>query len=49
MNKGTTSWLLLFIAGILLIIIGFEGALGLVVGVAFSPGSIAVYGDTKGL
>lgn len=49
MNKGTASWLLLLLAGILLIVIGAEGALGLVVAVAFSPGSIAVYGDTKSL
>lgn len=33
----------MLIGGILLIIIGFEGALGKVVAVAFSPGSLAYY------
>lgn len=33
----------MLIGGILLIIIGFEGALGKVVAVAFSPGSLEYY------
>lgn len=43
--SGTASWIVLFIAGLFLIIIGFEGALGLVIGVAFSPGSLMFYSD----
>jgi hypothetical protein len=45
--KDTAGWFIMFIGGILLIVIGFEGALGKVVGVAFCPGKLEYYDDAK--
>lgn len=44
--KQTTGWFLLLLVGILLVVIGFEGALGKVVAVAFTPGLLQDKGDT---
>jgi len=38
MGKQATAWILLFLVGILLIVIGFTGKLGMVIAVAFTPG-----------
>lgn len=35
--KGTAAWFLLLLAGILLIVVGFQGSVGKVFAVAFAP------------
>jgi hypothetical protein len=37
MSKGQTGWLLLFLLAIFLIVVGFQGSLGLVFAVLFCP------------
>jgi hypothetical protein len=47
--KSTAGWFVMLLAGLLLIVIGFEGALGKIIGVAFCPGNLRYYSDVGSL
>jgi hypothetical protein len=46
MSQQQTGWLALFAIALLLIIIGFQGNLGLVIGILFSPDKILIGDET---
>jgi hypothetical protein len=37
MSQGQTGWLLLFLLALFLVVIGFQGSLGVVFAILFSP------------
>ena len=46
MSSGQTGWALLFMLSLFLITVGFQGDLGLVIGIVFCPQYILI-GDEK--
>lgn len=45
MSSGQTGWLVLFMMSLFLIVVGFQGDLGLLVGIIFCPQYIILQGE----